>query len=471
MISLLSAAFGLFLMALLFRRNRPAFVIGFFVLFTLAYRIVDVLYLDLFGPVFAIELGRYAGGNTATPMFVLAAMGFLVPLWIVFRPAAMRRRLAGGPIPNLPYFAWVRRWAFPAIAAFIGLVYLDMLRLGTIPLLVGMDRLEYNLQAGVLHNPLYSLSFMLALLLGMLTVLPRLQGGRYDLRFVLLFLSMLVYWILTGNRFSVFYRDVNFFVLPFGAVVAMETYGKLAKVMRRDAWRALFSSRVVIPVVGALSAVTLAGLVINSYYDVRGYTDPLYQITQRVFVQPVQLWDTTWAELDYNKVLVFRSDVAEFLFVNPIEPRSNTTIQYLMVKELGYFRVVDLTIIGQQYAGGYPEILFELFGGWLTVPILFLYGTVAALLARMSTIALSHGRLITSFMAVYVYFGFTLTYIGGMLNFLAAGTFAIKIAMLIIASFIEGPMLERLAASGGRAPAARMRRRFRPAAMPRESVR
>src|SRR5438128_9928643 len=236
MISLFTGAVGLFLFALLFKRNRVAFVAGFFLLFSLGYRILDVIYVDLFGPIYAVELDRYVGGNLAAPMFVLSALAFLLPLWFFYRPAAMERKLGPGPIPRLPYFTSIRRWAFVLLTVFIGIVYLDMLRHGTIPLLVGMDRLEYNRMAGVLHNPLYELSFLLATTLGTLTVLPRLQGGRYDLRFAMLFLSMLAYWILTGNRFSVFYRDLSFFVLPFAVVVAMESYGRLPKIPRRDAW-------------------------------------------------------------------------------------------------------------------------------------------------------------------------------------------------------------------------------------------
>jgi hypothetical protein len=455
MISLFTGALGLFLFALLFKRNRVAFVAGFFILFSLGYRILDVVYVDLFGPIYAVELDRYVGGNLATPMFVLSCLAFLLPLWFFYRPAALELKLGAGPISRLPLYASIRRWTFLLLAAFIGIVYLDMLRKGTIPLLVGMDRLEYNLIAGVLHNPLYSLSFLLAFTLGTFTVLPRLQGGRYDLRFAMLFLVMLAYWILTGNRFSVFYRDTSFFVLPFAAVFAMERYGRLARITRRDAWSALLSFRVIVPIVVILSTITVVGLLINSYYDVRGYADPVYMIGQRTFVQPIQLWDATWSTLDFDQVFNFNANASEFLFRNPIEAGSNTSIQYLMVKELGYFRAASLLLNArQQYAGGYPEILFELFGAWLTIPILFIFGTVTAWLLRLSMLALSKGRLFTCLMAVYVYYGFTLTYIGGMLNFLFALSFFIKLVLLGFAVAFEGKLLQRLGAgSGAAAPA------------------
>src|SRR5436190_12208615 len=145
MISLLTGLLGLLLFALLFRRNRVAFVAGFFILFSLGYRVIDVVYVDLFGPIYAVELDRYVGGNLATPMFVLSCLAFLLPLWIAYRPSAIERKLGTGPIPRMAYFDSLRRWGFILIAGFIGIVYLDMLRKGTIPLLVGMDRLQYNL--------------------------------------------------------------------------------------------------------------------------------------------------------------------------------------------------------------------------------------------------------------------------------------------------------------------------------------
>ena len=44
--------------------------------------------------------------------------------------------------------------------------------------------------------------------------------------------------------------------------------------------------------------------------------------------------------------------------------------------------------------------------------------------------------------------GFTLTYIGGMLNFLFALSFLLKIVLLVIAAAFEGKLLQRLGAGG-----------------------
>jgi Family of unknown function (DUF6418) len=440
MISILSAIFGLAALGMLFLRNRAAFVAGIFILFTMSYRIIDIAYLDLAGPIYAIELGHYVGGGTATPMFVISCLCFILPLWLLCRPAALTAGVAGA-VPDLPYYLYIRRAVLIMCGGLIGLAYLDMLRRGTIPLLAGMDRLEYNLMAGPLHGPLYEQAFLVNVLLGVCTTLPRLQGRRFDFRFSALYLALLLYWILTGNRFSIFYTSTCFYMLPFAAVMTMEAAGKLRRMTARDAWSALFSGKVVVVAFGIVASVSLVGLLINSFYEVRNYADPIFQMTQRTFVQPVQLWATTWADVDFARDIWPSNEVFDQVFVNPLNPDSNTSIQYLMSRELGYFRTRELLFHGQQYAGGYPEIFFDLFGAWFALPIFTLLGIVTALMLRIVIASLVRGKVFTGILAIYVYFGFTLTYIGGMLNFLLAPTFAAKVVLLVVAAIWEDSLV------------------------------
>ncbi len=58
-----------------------------------------------------------------------------------------------------------------------------------------------------------------------------------------------------------------------------------------------------------------------------------------------------------NPSVVFHS-----LFEDPIEPDRNTSIQYLMLATIGEPRTYDHLSHGFQFAGGFPEIFFELFG-------------------------------------------------------------------------------------------------------------
>jgi hypothetical protein len=350
-----------------------------------------------------------------------------------------------GPIPDEKYYNGLRQGALAGCTLALIIVYGDMLRRGVIPLFVGMDRLEYNLISGIFHRGLYEMNFLFSGILGVFTTLARLQGRRYDMRFVTLFLVLLAYWALTGNRASAFVVSLCYFALPFAAVLAMETAGRLEAKPPRDAWSALVSRRVIVPFSVIVVLGMLVGLIVNSYYDVRNYSDPAYQITQRIFVQPVQFWAATWSDLDFAKDLLPSSDVWQQVIFNPINPNSNTTVQYLMMRELGIFRALELIALGQQYAGGYPEIFFDLFGAWISLPMLALFGVVTAATLRVATVCLAKGKVLSSIMAIYIYFGFTLAYIGGMLNFLLAMTFALKVVGLLLALWWEGAILGKSA--------------------------
>ena len=112
-------------------------------------------------------------------------------------------------------------------------------------------------------------------------------------------------------------------------------------------------------------------------------------------------------------------------------------MQMLMMKNLGYDRTSELLNMGQQYTGGYPEVLFELFGPWLALPAALLLNIPTAILLRICVVAVCEQRLMTAFMALYVFFGFSLLYIGGMLNFLVVWTFWAKVAILFVAYIVE----------------------------------
>ncbi|MDP4540574.1 DUF6418 domain-containing protein [Qipengyuania sp. DY56-A-20] len=436
MVSIIFAIFGLLTIILLWQRQRPAFIAGFIVIFSLAYRIVDITYLDLVGPIYAIELERHVGGNGAAPIFVVATLCFIVPLWII---VSRQRILAGieDVIPPSAYLDGLQRAAFIGCSAYIAFLYLDMLRIGVIPLFAGIDRLEYQLVSGIVHNLAYEMNFLVSAVIGIFTVLPRLRGKRLSLPFIALLMAFLIYWALTGNRFSAFLITLSYFALPFGALVAMQAKGILRRESVRGTWSSLLSSRIFMFFGFITVVISVTALMFNSYYTVRNYADPTFHLSQRVLVQPVQTWSSTWEMVRYDFDRGINHTALDLVLLNPPNPDSNTTIQYLMERELGYFRAMELINAGQQYAGGYPEIFFELFGFWLAIPLMILLGSAAAFLLYIALRSVAQGRALTAAMAVYLYYGFGVAYIGGMLNFLLAPTFALKLVALLIFFFVE----------------------------------
>jgi hypothetical protein len=429
MISVLFSA-SVFVFAIWIGRNRPgAIVAAFFLLFSLLTRSFDIAYLDNSGPTFAIELDRYVGGGASTPLFVLSVFAFLLPLSYLFRPSAFAATL-GTTMPAAPYGPNLNQMALAGCAGYVALLYGQMLLNGPIPLLSGIDRIEYNLvYAGFAHRLVADNGALLAFALGYFIVQARLRGGQYDLRFAAVLLALEFYYGLTGNRFSIFYRDLSFVAIPFAAVAAIEAAGhRLPKL--QSVWSRIIASRatLVVALVAVVGAVSM--LLYNSFYNVRGYADPSTVVYQRTIVQPVQLYWSQW-----DRLLARHGEPAPGMwydtFVNPIDPTRNTSIQALMIAEVGYARAYELLDAGQQYAGGYPEILFGIFGKWLALPMALGIGFVCAWILRWIVILCIRGWFFSAFMATYLYYGYSLLYIGGMLNFVLAGSYYIKLFALI----------------------------------------
>lgn len=416
--------------------RRAAILAAAFLLFSLVTRTLSLIYVDLADPIYSEQLDLMVGGGSSMPLFACSVLIPVLLLSYVFRPAGIGYIAAIKPRPGVG-----RDRAAAFVLVFLGLfisaLYGDLITRGPIPLFADIDRLEYNAQmAGPLHSLVFDFGFLLAGLLGIMFVRPRVAGRDFDFAFLGLYLAMLAYFALTGNRFSAFYSFTSFFVLPLAAVPALSSCGRLPPPPGRSAWKRLLCSRLVVWSTLVVALVGIAGLLLNSVIYVRAYDDPLAFFAERILVQPVELWWATWHDLAVDA----RPDstmIWEALFGNPIDPTRNTSIQMLMVKYLGWERATQLLEMGQQYAGGYPEVLFDLFGPWLALPVALLFSIPTALLLRLIVISTCEGRILTAVMALYVYFGFSLLYVGGMLNFLAVWTFWVKVCLLALVYWLE----------------------------------
>lgn len=461
MLTSISFVFTALFLFLLWKKQRPIFFAGFFILFGLIYRIVDAVYLDLAGPVYAIELERYIGGNGAAPAFILSCFAFFLPLAVLLRRDRLTRGIPGLQ-PETPYHALLRKGAFAGLCALILFLYVDMVRIGTIPLFSGMDRLEYSRVAGYLHGPAYEMNFLISSTIGVFAFLPRLFGKQYSLSFIGLMAALLCYWALTGNRFSPFFVTLSFFFIPYAAIVALESAGAIRRESMRNVWSVLVSSRVLLLLGGLAASVAIVGLIFNSYYDVRNYADPFFHIKQRVLVQPIQIWASAWDSIRFGLAERINWLAIDQVLINPARPEGNTTIYYLMERELGFSRAEELIEAGQQYAGGYPEIFFLLFGVLPAIPLMILFGTATVFVLYCAVRSFARGRPLTCIMALYVFYGFSLCYIGGMLNFIIAPTFLVKLALLWVVWIAEKYFIARGASSVRAFPATGRARPGRP---------
>lgn len=433
---------ALFFLALVFHLAawRPTIVLALgFVLISLVWRTMATAFVDVAGPVYASQLQRDVGPGMATPLHVLAYVILLVPFAWFFRQSSMRERVtkrAKGD-QDRHYVTFADVIAVVSLLVIVAL-YVEMFLGGVIPLLVGMERFEYTgLHAGPLHQFFIEFGNFVAFAWGLLSAVCIIRSGRGEFRFLALLLLLLVYMLLAGNRFSIFYSYCTFFLIPYAGVLAVRgenserAFGWLLGAFSARERRVLSLAAIFI---GCLVVVGLT----NSLINVRGYKgdEVLGTFLERTFVQPSEL---SW--VSYERVFLlgnWRSAYAfNSLFISPIDGSRNTTPQYLMLETIGEPRTSEHILRGFQFAGGFPEIFFELFGPIYAWLFLLAAGVVTAGLTAIMIRAVVEEHLATAFMAFYVLFGPYVMYIGGMLNFLLPWTYWAKMIALAVAMILE----------------------------------
>ena len=415
--------------------SRPGLLlILFFFFFAFAWRLLSVLYIDVFGPVYSEQLERELGPGLAVLPLAASQALILAALLFSFRPRRLHALSDNSVIRNsavLKAGAWsLADLAFCAVGLFVLALWLELLIRGHVPLLAGLERFDYaRLYGGPLHQQLLEWGPMLAFQLGVLLSLPALCGKPLDRRFGALFAALMLYLFAVGHRFSSFYLYLSFLMIPMGAVLLGKQWTgaiSLGKLMRR-LW---------LPALGFVLLVGVA--LIYSYAVVRGSeTVAIHtKLVQRILVQQGEMW---W--MTYERVFLrndWNGDHAFFkLFVNPFNPNRNSTMQFLMEIGLPLERAQFIIAQGSAYTGGWPEVLFELggpAGGFCLVAIsAILFSEFIFLLTR----CLVEERYITCFFLTPIFYALSIFLVSGMVNSFIQLTFMIKIAAAVFAYVLE----------------------------------
>ena len=428
---------------------RPIILISFFfILFTLVWRTAATMFIDLAGPVLSSQTDRYVGPGMATPLHVLAYFVTLAPFFFLLRPAAVQHWLHDADRERAaPGMITLSGITVVVSLIFLGSLYFDLIRIGSIPLFARLERFVYTTQyAGAAHRWLILYGNFVTFWWGVMFAAERLRNHRIDIRYLGMLGILMVYMFLTGNRFSAFYSFCSFFVIPLAAVIAVDIRDNRSAVPFSWVGRT-FRRRELIAfgAVAALAAIASAVGIYNNLANVRQFQgdEILSQFWERLLVQPSELG---W--ISYDRVFNFGQwqpdRVFDFLFQAPLDASKNTTPQFLMLETIGEPRTYEHISGGFQFAGGFPEIFFELFGPLYAWPFIFGAGYIAAGLTAVVVKGVIQGRYASAFLSLYVLFGFYVMYIGGMLNFIMTPVYWIKIAALAIALLMEA----RLARAG-----------------------
>jgi hypothetical protein len=418
--------------------KRPGLaMISFFFLFAFAWRLVSVLYIDLFGPLFSDQLERNIGlGVSAVPITI--SQGFVVvALLFSFRPQRVRL-VIGADEPGLAGRLPSGRFslsdlAFWAAALFVIALWAELLVRGPIPLVAGLERFDYTrLYGGWLHRRLMDWGPMLAFQLGVFFAVPLLRDRPSDWRFGGLLGALILYLFLAGHRFSSFYVYASFFIMPIGAVLISRqaTSPSQGEMVSRKMLRYL-------SVAAAVLCVLTAIAVIYSYIVVRGEGGQLLsKLTQRILVQQGEMW---W--MTYERVFLhdnWNTSLAAYkLFVDPFDPSRNSTMQFLMELGLPLERAHYILALGSSYTGGWPEVLFELggpIGGFILVALSAIAFSEFMFLMMRCVV---QERFATCFFLTPILFAVSINIVSGMVNSFVQGTFLIKVAVFLVVYITE----------------------------------
>jgi hypothetical protein len=417
--------------------GRPGLaMVAFLPFFSALWRLTSVFYIDVFGPVPSEQLERYIGPGLAVLPLVMCLGLFIGALLVSFRPQRLRE-LDSEPRSGLAAIVSPGRFdlsnlAFWVIVAYVLGLWIELLVRGPIPLLAGIERFDYARQyGGPLHRRLLEWGPMLAFQLGLFMVLPATRGGRFDLRFASLFGILLIYLFVVGHRFSSFFSYTSFFVIPLGGLLLQtrekgERSRTLARPMRY----------LIVAAVGIVALTAIA--LVHSYVVVRSSEIDLLQfkLTQRIFVQQGEMWWATYERVfvhgDWNGALALFK-----LLVDPFNPASNSTMQFLMERALPVDRAHDLIVRGQTYTGGWPEVLFEIGG---PVGGFFLVAASAILFAEfmfLLTRCVLEERYVTCFFLTPILYAVEVLAVSGMVNSFIQLTFMVKLAVAVLVYVME----------------------------------
>jgi uncharacterized protein DUF6418 len=428
---------------------RPVILIGFFfILFSLVWRTASTMFIDLAGPVLSSQTDRYIGPGLATPLHVLAYFVTLTPFFFLLRPAAVRHWLREADRERAaPRMITLSDVTVVVSLVFLGYLYFDLIRIGSIPLFARLERFVYTTQyAGAAHRWLILYGNFVTFWWGVMFAAERLRNRRIDIRYLAMLGTLMAYMFLTGNRFSAFYSFGSFFVIPYAGVIAADIrdhrsaipFSWTGKAFRR---RDLIAFGAVV----VLAAIASGVGIYNNLANVRQFQgdEIASQFWERLLIQPSELgWISYQRVFHFGQWLPDR--VYDFLFQAPLDASRNTTPQFLMLETIGEPRTYEHISGGFQFAGGFPEIFFELFGPIYAWPFIFGAGYISAGLTAVVVKGVIQGRYASTFLSLYVLFGFYVMYIGGMLNFVMTPVYWIKIVALAAALLME----TRLAQAG-----------------------
>lgn len=324
--------------------SRVAVFLAFWLFFQ-NWSLLSCWYNDL--GIYNIELYRMTETTLATTRLAVFSLIFNAGIWLFLRAVGDRRlkrrdyRLSSGSIQlgDMRILGWI---AVAAVIVYVSYTFW----VDGIPIMQGLQRLEFFREAGVLDRIIAAYGFLIAFLLGYF----RKDGKKITVQGLLLAL-MILYSVMVGNKFSGILR----LAVPYYSAVYVR------HLLKNPGFN-LVSRRNMIYLVSL--AVCLLGVAYVSYLYLGQDSELAFRVLRdRVLAWQGHLW---WAT-DYNLFVNGLFDSNHWMvelkaLLAGGEFASDTGMRYVMVQALGPEIAYPIIDNGYLYTMAYPAILV------LTVP-------------------------------------------------------------------------------------------------------
>lgn len=388
------------------------------------WALLSCFYNDL--GVYNFELFRFTEASYATTrlglFYLVFNAGFALMARLTSKSRLTRRSYA---IHTMSLnFGSLKLGAY-VMASLLGAYLVYELISGGIPLLLGLDRLAYYEQAGVLDRLVIGYGTLIAFGLG----LTSRKRGRFSVNGVIVFL-FLVYAVLIGHKFSFLSEILVGYFIPIFA----------RKICRQPDFT-IFRLKYALTALGTVSLFLM--LAFSSYVRLTEGVDGASQLLMdRIFAGQGEIW---WAvDYDHSQDGIYDETHWQqelgFIVGNEEVASSEVGMRYLMVKILGPERAGLLFDRGYLFTMAYPAILIMTFPYWLAIVLQLLAGMGLLLLLFYLHNCLAYGHNFRAVMTMMIILPMiTVIYTGNFFVFFTVGML-IKAGLLIA---IEGGVMAR----------------------------
>jgi hypothetical protein len=393
----------------------------FFIYFSLAIRFFQLVYIDIAGPFYSIELNREIG------IFPFAEFLFLLlyfPLIyfankIKYYPS--KRILLISPRRNIPL-----KIIETLFLSFLICLYFSLFVNYQIPLFNNIDRIEFNkISTNSIHEIFRSQFYLVISVLFYLFYYYKIYYKKYSLFYVGIFLLILMYCFLTGNRWSIFFTLFAFFLFVRAFFVGCQIQVSNNIILR------VKNSKFLISFFLLLLLFAIGNVLYTSFTLVRGYENVAEVFFNRAVLENVGVFQSLYDNEN------FEFNILSYFDFIPIDEKKSKAMQFLMSELSNDNNYINQIEGGQVFSGGFPDFLFYVSNYFAFIPII-LISFLFSLFIKLMLKDLVKTNIILFLLGIQCVFPFFLFFTSGFVDFFTNPVWYLKLFLFVILYFYYG---------------------------------